>query len=346
MNWLVILVTVGTFALQIHEYNEAVTHGPRSAPPSSRQDVDHDSSSDEVSRDRAARDVIPGITGTLILDGWSLKRLVGHVFLHGGLVHLLGNMLFLWIFGNAICATLGNIKYLCIYLLLGVSAGVCHLLFSSAAVLGASGAINGVVGMCLFLFPLQEVSCLFLWLFPPCFKRFEVRCLYMILWWLLWDIVGVLFWAGSSGVAYWAHLGGFGAGVGIAWLLARQKWIYLDKYDTSITQMWQRRERRALAKSSYDRTSESGNETPKQTDTRSDGVAQQGDLDRTDVKTNSLTASRRLPIQDGIIPSRTQEGVIRLNCKCGKRIKVPAQYAGQSGRCPRCKQRIVIPKAL
>ena len=71
-----------------------------------------------------------------ILKRWDIKGLLGHIWLHGGLIHLLGNMLFLWIFGNAVCAKIGNRFYLPVYVGLGVIAGAAHLLFAGGSVLG------------------------------------------------------------------------------------------------------------------------------------------------------------------------------------------------------------------
>jgi len=231
-NWLLIMVTVAVFVMQHNDMAEArgrLMHQPQ-RPTQQTQDQS----------DANSVPTYPGITGMLILDRWSPTRLVGHVFLHGGMIHLIGNMLFLWVFGNAICATLGNIKYLFIYLLMGICAGACQFLSSPTPSLGASGAINGVVGMCLFLFPLQETSCF--WIGPFFFTQsFEIRCIYIILWWLLWDLVGLLFLTSVSHVAYAAHLGGFVSGFGLGWLLSHFKWVYLDKYDLTIIQMMQRR---------------------------------------------------------------------------------------------------------
>ena len=136
------------------------------------------------------------------------------MWLHGGLLHLLGNLLFLWVFGNAVCAKIGNLRYLLLYVLLGVTAGIAHLLISRGAVIGASGAINGVVGMYLVLFYENEITCLFaFWLIVLYVRVFAVSSIWMILLWLLWDVVGALL-PGGSNVAYFAHLGGFAAASG------------------------------------------------------------------------------------------------------------------------------------
>ena len=140
MNWLIILVTIAVFIVQTSDLLEMQTrHNP----------YIHDISEAEPEE----KEEIPGITGVLTLDGWGIKGLLGHMWLHGGFLHLFGNMWFLLIFGNAVCAKIGNLRYLLMYILFGISAGIVHLLFDGDPALGASGAINGVVGMYLVLFP-------------------------------------------------------------------------------------------------------------------------------------------------------------------------------------------------
>lgn len=124
-----------------------------------------------------------------ILDGWTIEGLLGHIWLHGGVIHLLGNMLFLWIFGNAVCAKIGNIRYLPIYLGLGVIAGISHLIFVGGSVVGASGAIYGIVGMYLVFFPENEITCYLVFFFPllirPYIKEFCMSSIWIILFWVV-----------------------------------------------------------------------------------------------------------------------------------------------------------------
>jgi membrane associated rhomboid family serine protease len=151
-----------------------------------------------------------------ILNGWGIKGLFGYIWLHSGYPHLLGNMLFLWIFGNAVCAKIGNFRYLPIYLGLGVIAAIAHIIFTGGNAIGASGAINGIVGMYLMFFPENEITCyLVMWLFlSPYVKEFTMSSIWMILFWLAFDILGVM--VGGGGVAYFAHLGGFAGGFVLA----------------------------------------------------------------------------------------------------------------------------------
>jgi membrane associated rhomboid family serine protease len=136
------------------------------------------------------------------------------MFLHGSLLHIGGNMLFLWIFGNNVEDRFGHIPYLIFYLVAGVVATAVYVLFnpdSTAPLLGASGAIAGVMGAYLVLFPRAPIRTLIL--IPP-----------IILWPRLPAWALLLFWFGSqffispgSGVAWVAHVGGFIFGALVGW---------------------------------------------------------------------------------------------------------------------------------
>jgi membrane associated rhomboid family serine protease len=138
------------------------------------------------------------------------------MFLHGGLLHLLGNMLFLYVFGDNVEDAFGHFWYLLFYLFCGVTSGLIHSLFnlhSSLPAIGASGAISGVMGAYAVLYPRANVLMLFfVFLLPvPAF-------LVLGYWFVLQFIEGVggLGAAASGGVAWWAHIGGFLMGVLIA----------------------------------------------------------------------------------------------------------------------------------
>jgi membrane associated rhomboid family serine protease len=223
VNWLIIMATITVFCLQVPDLIAIAeqTSRLRHHMPGAKAEI-----------------VVPGITGALMLKDWGLKGLFGHMWLHAGLLHLAGNMLFLWIFGNALCAKIGNLKYILLYVLFGLAAGITHRLFASGPVLGASGAINGVVGMYLVLFFENEITCLFaFWFILPYVRWFGVRSIWMILFYLFWDIVGAM--GGGSHVANFAHLGGFATGFGIAFLLCHLGWIQMEEYERSLYQAWQ-----------------------------------------------------------------------------------------------------------
>ncbi len=161
------------------------------------------------------------IHSDLVLDGASLSGMFGHVFLHADLIHLLGNMIFLWAFGNAICAKVGNIAYIPIFFMLALLAAIIHLVMDGAPAIGASGAINGIVGMFLILFPRNNVACF--WFFIFWGGMFRVSSYWMILLWLAFDLWGVV--TGEQTVAYWAHIGGLLGGAAVAVVLLKGRFI-------------------------------------------------------------------------------------------------------------------------
>lgn len=158
-----------------------------------------------------------------ISDGDGFHTLVSSMFLHGGFLHLAGNMLFLWIFGDNVEDTLGHWRYLAFYVASGVAAALAQYGMeptSMVPTVGASGAIAGVMGAYLLLFPKAKVDILII--FIVFFRIFPIPAWIMLAVWFAMQFVGGI---GSDpdagGVAYWAHAGGFVAGL----LLAVPFWI-------------------------------------------------------------------------------------------------------------------------
>ena len=173
------------------------------------------------------------ITMRYWLDGWGIRGLLGSIWLHAGLMHLLGNSLYLWVFGNAVCSKLGNLGYLPTYVGLGVAGGIGHLLFDGGPAVGASGAISGLIGMHLVLFPDNAIKCVFLWIFLPHRPAwFSFRSFWFILPWFALNIYGAMH--GSGRIGYFAHIGGFVAGVGLALLLLKTGDVRVERYEKSI----------------------------------------------------------------------------------------------------------------
>lgn len=148
------------------------------------------------------------------------------MFLHGSWLHLLGNALYFWIFGNNVEDSMGRGRFLVFYLACGLAAAAAHVLVSPASpvpTVGASGAISGVLGAYLVLYPRVRVRMLFFFLFI--FIR-DVPAWFVLLWWFLLQVLGGLPELMrvrpevSSGVAVWAHIGGFVAGVVLVKLFA------------------------------------------------------------------------------------------------------------------------------
>lgn len=151
-------------------------------------------------------------------DPLTLWPFISSMFLHGGWLHILSNMWFLWIFGDNLEATLGHVKYLAFYLVTGIIAGLAQYLIdppSSIPVLGASGAIAGVLGGYLVLFPHAKIESLVT--FGIFISRINVPASLMLIYWFVTQLfsgVGSVA-AGihdQGGVAFFAHAGGFAAG--------------------------------------------------------------------------------------------------------------------------------------
>jgi len=140
------------------------------------------------------------------------------MFLHGGLLHLAGNMLFLWIFGDNLEDRMGHLPFLGFYLVSGLAAGMTHIIggpVSTVPTVGASGAIAGVMGGYLLLFPRARVDVLLIFII---FVRIITipAALVLALWFTFQVIAGLGSNPDTGGVAYWAHAGGFVAGLVLA----------------------------------------------------------------------------------------------------------------------------------
>ncbi|HHV78997.1 MAG TPA: rhomboid family intramembrane serine protease [Firmicutes bacterium] len=153
------------------------------------------------------------------------------MFLHNGWLHVAGNMLFLWVFGDNVEDRLGHLKYLFFYLLVGVISGVVHVVFnisSPVPTIGASGAVAGVLGAYFVMFPRARV----LALVPLGFflTVAEVPAVvFLVLWFLLQLFSGVAsigLPANVGGVAWWAHVGGFAAGMLLVKVLYKRRRNY------------------------------------------------------------------------------------------------------------------------
>jgi len=146
------------------------------------------------------------------------------MFLHGGWMHLIGNMLFLWIFGNNIEDRLGPIIFPVFYLGTGVVATLMHAYFAGDYVplIGASGAVSGVMGAYFLLHPMARV----LAIVPIGYYPMTVSIpawIYMIFYLVIQNLYPATFSVGSGGVAYWAHIGGFAAGLATIKLLPHRR---------------------------------------------------------------------------------------------------------------------------
>lgn len=171
--------------------------------------------------------VIPIHLASVGMTTDQLLRLTTTMFLHGGWFHVLSNMLYLWIFGDNVEGRMGHFRYLVFYLLTGYIATITHVFYyplSKSPLIGASGAIAGVLGAYLILYPRAKVLTLvFLFIFIQIIPIPAV--IFLGLWFVLQILNGV---AGltdqtAQGVAFWAHIGGFIAGILLVKLFARRR---------------------------------------------------------------------------------------------------------------------------
>ena len=145
-----------------------------------------------------------------------ILSLISFMFLHGGFWHLLGNMWSLYIFGNNIEDHLGSLRYLLFYLLCGIVSGITHIVLnpgSNIPTIGASGAIAGVMGAYLILYPRSKILTLIPIIFIPWFV--EIPAFFFLGFWFVLQFINAAGSHGgaSGGIAWWAHVGGFVGGI-------------------------------------------------------------------------------------------------------------------------------------
>jgi membrane associated rhomboid family serine protease len=156
------------------------------------------------------------ITGACQTTGLGASALVTSMFMHGGWGHILGNMLFLWVFGNNIEDSMGHLRFVAFYLVCGVAAALAHVFVgpgSRVPAVGASGAISGIMGAYIVLYPRVRVRT---WV-PP-FFLLNLNAFFLLGYWFFIQLATGVFTFGPEsgergGVAVWAHVGGFVAGL-------------------------------------------------------------------------------------------------------------------------------------
>ncbi|MBM4440830.1 MAG: rhomboid family intramembrane serine protease [Candidatus Rokubacteria bacterium] len=164
-----------------------------------------------------------------VVQSRQLSDVITSMFMHGGWLHLLGNMWFLYLFGNNVEDSMGRARFILFYLLSGIAAAMLQVFFdptSAIPMVGASGAISGVMGGYLVLYPRVKVYTLI----PLGFfiTTAALPAWTMLIWWLVLQMLGGLTTvagAKGGGVAFWAHIGGFIAGAILVKLFARRDMI-------------------------------------------------------------------------------------------------------------------------
>ncbi len=184
-----------------------------------------------ISETRLACEGQPGIVGEADPQAPWWVTVFTSMFLHGGLLHLGGNMLFLWIFGNNIEDRLGHVRYLLFYLAAGIAATLAHVAVqpsSTVPVVGASGAIAGVLAGYFLMYPSASVRTLLI--LGPFITITRISALILIGFWFVTQVFSGVAAIGeseqTSGVAFWAHVGGFVAGLPLVLLLRQRQRSY------------------------------------------------------------------------------------------------------------------------
>jgi membrane associated rhomboid family serine protease len=177
--------------------------------------------------------------------------LLTSMFMHGGWMHLIGNMWFMWIFGNNVEDSMGHVRFVFFYLLCGIGAAVIQILSnveSTVPIVGASGAIGGIMGAYVMLYPRVHVHMfIFLGFFMT---TIAVPAMFMLGYWFLWQFIGGIGSIGAQGggTAFWAHIGGFVFGALLVTLFKDEKLIASHPYHgwnprRSPTSSWRRIDR-------------------------------------------------------------------------------------------------------
>lgn len=321
----------------------------------------------------------PEVIDPYLLKGWNWPGIVTHMWLHGDFFHILGNMIFLWVFGNAVCYKLGNLLYFPVYLFLGACSTVAYILFTGDhPALGASGAINGIVGMYLILFPTNNITMMY-WFALFIRGTFEITGYWMILFWFAFDILGLVM--GGGGVAYMAHIGGFVGGVVLAYVLLHFDIIRMEpRFELSLVDILRGKhiEEAREFEQMYNRSSmdflneqydpdqplndpiEISSQAPAVRRPVEDILSDEDFLGPNRALSDPVARPPAMIGQDDIIedvvppvyspasqvqPDRLQKPqFVRFFCECGQKVKIPAKYAGKTGKCPKCRKRLKIPE--
>ena len=167
-----------------------------------------------------------------VAGGATWSTVLTSMFLHGGWGHLIGNMWFLWVFGNNVEDSMGHSRFIVFYLLTGVVASAAHVMAAPASgipTVGASGAISGVMGAYMVLYPRVRVLTLVF------FYLVYLPAWLMLGYWFLIQFLSGTVAGGGAGVAFWAHVGGFFAGVLLVKAFERKRLVEAKLAGTKLT---------------------------------------------------------------------------------------------------------------
>ncbi len=165
-----------------------------------------------------------GVIPWELFNGQNRHTLLTNMFLHGGWMHLIGNMLFLWVFADNIEAVIGKLGFFAFYITGGIIASLIHAGFESTSTIpavGASGAISAVMGAYLVMFPKSRIKMIVLIFF----RVFYISALFFLGFWIVQQVISGMSTMGQggrqAGVAWWAHIGGFAFGAAVGYFLKK-----------------------------------------------------------------------------------------------------------------------------
>jgi membrane associated rhomboid family serine protease len=167
--------------------------------------------------------------GTMLANGVYMPErftLITYMFMHGGWDHLLGNMLFLWVFGDNVEDAMGHLRFIMFYLMCGIFAALLFIWMnptSDMPLVGASGAVAGVIGAYLVLHPNVKVWVLAAWRIP-----IRITAAWALGIWICWQLASILFKL-QDNVAWWAHIGGLFAGATLILFMRRRGVVLFDR---------------------------------------------------------------------------------------------------------------------
>jgi membrane associated rhomboid family serine protease len=178
------------------------------------------------------------ITARCAPEGLTTASIVTAMFMHGSWEHILGNLLFLWVFGNNIEDSMGHLRFVVFYFVCGVAAGLAHVYLSPASpvpAVGASGAISGVMGAYIVLYPKVKVRT---WV-PP-FFLLDLNAFFLLAYWFFIQLATGVITHGpeagqQGGVAVWAHVGGFVAGVVLIRVFEKRRLVEAKRHGVHLS---------------------------------------------------------------------------------------------------------------
>lgn len=264
------------------------------------------------------------------IGGGSKLSVLSYSWIHLSIWLMIFNLVFLWPMGNAVCAMVGNWQYLVVFLAANFLGGLIHLLIGSGFASGIGAALACAAGMYLVFFPEIPMNCLF---FFPRPETVALSTYFVVPLWFVADFVLAM--VGLKGVTYVSHFLGFLAGVSIAVVSLRNKWVEMGKGERSLLDVLEKR--KIEVEDAIKETAQSGAEEKKEEFL--ERPAESAVLE-------ALPGARKIEPERGASAagdSKAGDDFIRFYCVCGQRIKVPKSYGGKAGRCPKCKSLVRIP---